>query len=42
MNGLFNTIIDSTRVRAFKPDPAIYQAALKALGPAAGTNRDGR
>ncbi len=31
MNGLFKTIIDSTRVQAFKPDPAIYQAALKEL-----------
>jgi putative hydrolase of the HAD superfamily len=34
MNGLFRTIIDSTRIQAFKPDPAIYQTALKELGTA--------
>ena len=28
---LLDAIIDSTRVRAFKPDPAIFHAALKAL-----------
>lgn len=34
MSRLFDSITDSTRVRAFKPDPAIYRAALKALGTA--------
>jgi putative hydrolase of the HAD superfamily len=32
MSRLFDSITDSARVRAFKPDPAIYRAALKALG----------
>lgn len=32
MSRTFNSITDSTRVRAFKPDPAIFRAALKALG----------
>jgi HAD superfamily hydrolase (TIGR01509 family) len=31
MSRLFDSITDSTRVRAFKPDPAIFHAALKAL-----------
>lgn len=31
MSRLFDAIIDSTRVRAFKPDPAIFAAALTAL-----------
>jgi putative hydrolase of the HAD superfamily len=32
MRALFDSITDSTRVRAFKPDLAIYRAALKVLG----------
>jgi putative hydrolase of the HAD superfamily len=32
MSRLFDSITDSTRVRAFKPDPAIFHAALRALG----------
>jgi len=32
MRALFASITDSTRVRAFKPDPAIFHSALKALG----------
>jgi putative hydrolase of the HAD superfamily len=35
MTPLFDAIIDSMRVRAFKPDPAIFRAALKALRTAA-------
>jgi HAD superfamily hydrolase (TIGR01549 family) len=35
MSRLFDSIIDSTRVRAFKPDPAIFRAALKSLGATA-------
>jgi len=35
MSRLFDSITDSTRVRAFKPDPAIFHAALKALGTTA-------
>src|ERR1700730_15499807 len=35
MSRLFDSITDSTRVRAFKPDPAIFHAALKALGTSA-------
>jgi len=35
MSRLFDSITDSTRVRAFKPDVAIFQAALKALGTSA-------
>lgn len=31
MRGLFDAVIDSTGVRASKPDPAIFQAALRAL-----------
>ena len=31
MSGLLDAIIDSTRVRAFKPHPAIFDAALAAL-----------
>jgi putative hydrolase of the HAD superfamily len=31
MSRLLDAIIDSARVRAFKPDPAIFHAALKAL-----------
>ena len=31
MSRLFDSITDSTRVRAFKPDAAIFQAALQAL-----------
>jgi len=31
MSRFFDAIIDSTRVRAFKPDPAIFQAALTML-----------
>ncbi len=31
MSRLFDSITDSTRVRAFKPDPAIFRAALTAL-----------
>ena len=34
MRALFDSITDSTRVRAFKPDLAIYRAALKTLGTA--------
>jgi HAD superfamily hydrolase (TIGR01509 family) len=34
MNRLFDSITDSTRVRAVKPDPAIFHAALKALAAA--------
>jgi putative hydrolase of the HAD superfamily len=32
MSRIFDSITDSTRVRAFKPDPAIFRAALKAIG----------
>lgn len=32
MSGMFRSITDSTRVRAFKPDLAIFSAALKSLG----------
>jgi len=32
MTRMLDAILDSTRVRAFKPDPAIFRAALKALG----------
>jgi putative hydrolase of the HAD superfamily len=32
MSRLFDSITDSTRVRAHKPDPAIFHAALKSLG----------
>ena len=32
MRALFDSITDSARVGAFKPDPAIFRAALKALG----------
>ena len=35
MSRLFDSITDSTRVRAFKPDPAIFHAALEALGTTA-------
>ncbi len=35
MSRLFDSITDSTRVRAFKPDVAIFQAALKTLGTTA-------
>ncbi len=31
MGNLLDAVIDSTRVGAFKPDPAIFQAAVKAL-----------
>jgi putative hydrolase of the HAD superfamily len=32
MDRIFDAVIDSTRVRSFKPDSAIFRAALKALG----------
>ncbi len=35
MSNLFDSITDSTRVRAFKPDLAIFRAALKALNTSA-------
>jgi putative hydrolase of the HAD superfamily len=35
MGNLFDSITDSTRVRAFKPDLAIFRAALKALNTSA-------
>ena len=35
MTRLFDSITDSTRVGAFKPNPAIFRAALKALGTSA-------
>ena len=35
MSRLFDSITDSTRVRAFKPDAAIFYAALKAIGTTA-------
>jgi putative hydrolase of the HAD superfamily len=35
MNRIFDSITDSTRVHAFKPDPAIFRAALKSLGTVA-------
>lgn len=35
MSRLCDSITDSTRVRAVKPDPAIFHAALKALGTSA-------
>ncbi len=35
MSRLFDSITDSTRVRAFKPDPAIFRAALKATATTA-------
>ena len=31
MDRIFDTVIDSTKVRSFKPEPAIFLAALKAL-----------
>ena len=35
MSRIFDSITDSTRVRAFKPDPAIFRAALRGLGTSA-------
>jgi putative hydrolase of the HAD superfamily len=35
MSRIFDSITDSTRVHAFKPDPAIFRAALKSLGTGA-------
>ena len=35
MSRLFQSITDSTRLRAFKPDPAIFHVALNALGATA-------
>ena len=32
MDRLFDGVIDSSKVRSFKPEPGIFQAALKALG----------
>lgn len=32
MGGIFKTIVDSTRVQSFKPDPAIYETALAEIG----------
>ena len=32
MERIFDAVIDSTKVRSFKPEPGIFQAALKALG----------
>src|ERR1700683_3752578 len=35
MTRIFDSVTDSTRVHAFKPDPVIFRAALKGLGTSA-------